>query len=84
MFFLQFCIMRKLGQCGKYIQSLAIPLLTSFTVLLLGVFSNTGKKHNSLYIQVSFSCCGLFQIENHFNAMTDSFILQYQYLFLYL
>jgi hypothetical protein len=25
-FFFKFCIMRKLGQCGKYIRSLAIPL----------------------------------------------------------
>jgi hypothetical protein len=67
--------MRKLGQCGKYIRSLAIPLLTSFTVVLLGVFSNTEEKNNSLYIQVSFSCCDQFQIENCFNAVTDSFIL---------
>jgi hypothetical protein len=29
-----FCITRNLGQCGKYIRSLAIPLWTSFTVTL--------------------------------------------------
>jgi hypothetical protein len=28
-----FCIMRKIGQCGKYIRSLAFPLWTSFTVI---------------------------------------------------
>jgi hypothetical protein len=32
LFFLQFCIMRKIAQFGKYIRSLAIPPWTSFTV----------------------------------------------------
>jgi hypothetical protein len=31
-FSLQFCIMRKLVQCGKYFRSLAVPPYTSFTV----------------------------------------------------
>jgi hypothetical protein len=31
-YFLQFCIMRKLVQCGKYFQSHAVPPYTSFTV----------------------------------------------------
>jgi hypothetical protein len=31
-FFLQFCIMRKLVQCGKYFRSHAVPPYTSFTV----------------------------------------------------
>jgi hypothetical protein len=35
-FFLQFCIMRKLVQCGKYFRSLALPPYTSFTVLVWG------------------------------------------------
>jgi hypothetical protein len=25
-YFLQFCVMRKLGQCGKYIRSLALAI----------------------------------------------------------
>jgi hypothetical protein len=33
-----FCIMQKLGRCGKYIRSLAIPLQTSFTVYVMHLY----------------------------------------------
>jgi ATP-dependent DNA helicase Q1 len=36
-FLLQFCIMRKLVQCGKYFRSRAVPPYTSFTVINLQV-----------------------------------------------
>jgi hypothetical protein len=43
---LQFYIMRKLGQCGKYIRSLVIPLWTGFTVCTILKFVHHSIMHN--------------------------------------
>jgi hypothetical protein len=48
---LQFCIMRKLVQCGKYFRSFAIPPYTSFAVLVKTILNQNYFQHNQIYTQ---------------------------------
>jgi hypothetical protein len=61
LFFLQFCIMRKLGQCGKYIWSLAIPLWTSFPVFSAHISSqHWAIEHRTLVLVVSYEEASIY------------------------